>query len=305
MFRHLLIATDGSSAARVATRTALGLAKACNASITAVHVIEPFRATTYGEMMLLPQCEAAYIDHARQQANQCLSQVEAMAGEAGVTCTTVHEIGTAIHRTIEDIARARECDLIVVGSHGRRGLQALLLGSETQKILLTTELPVLVCPEPASPVSLDTASPRDGQVEAPKKMLLVVDGSEGAHHCSNRCMELAASLGCQVQVLYVMSPLPAIDRIADAIEGDVCQNRATQRAQMTLDEIAQAAAARGIPIVTGYAIDKRFDVAILDHARHGGCDLIVMYGHAHDARSLRHIARSVILDGETPVLVFP
>jgi nucleotide-binding universal stress UspA family protein len=307
MFRHLLIATDGSFVAGIAARTALGLARASGASVTAVHVVEPFRATTYGEMMLLPQCEAAYVDHAHKHAAHCLAHVESMAADAGVACTPVHEVGTAIHRTIEDIAQARGCDLIVTGSHGRRGLQRLLLGSETQKILLTTGLPVLVCSEPASPVSLDeSAGETHPEGEWPfRKILLAVDGSEGAHRCAERCMELAASLQAEVQALYVMSPLPAVERFADVIEGDVCQNRATHRAQETLDDIARMATARGVPIATGYVVDKRFDVAILDRARHGRCDLIVMHGHAHDARSLRHVARSVILDGETPVLVFP
>lgn len=308
MFRHLLIATDGSPVARVATRTALGLAKDCDASITAVHVIEPFRATTYGEMMLLPQCEAAYIDHARAQAAHCLGAVTAMAAEADRPCTEVHEVGSSIHETIENIARARGCDLIVTGSHGRRGLQRLLLGSETQKILLTTDLPVLVCTEPSSPVNLSHAptpeSPANG-ARAFRKMLLVVDGTEGAHQCAMKCIDLAVELGCEVQVLYVMSALPAVERIADAIEGDSCRNRVKGRAQANLDEIAARATARGVPLVCGHVVDRRYDVSILDQARRGGCDLIVMHGHAHDARSLRNVARSVILGGETPVLVFP
>jgi nucleotide-binding universal stress UspA family protein len=309
MFKHLLVATDGSSAASAASRTALRLARACGASVTAVHVIEPFRAVSYGQMMLLPQCEAGYLDQARREAGHCLDGVKNMASEAGISCACVHEVSTPIHRTIEDIAHARACDLIVTGSHGHRGLQRLLLGSETQKILFTTGLPVLVCPEPPAYAGLlDDAPAGDDPREAGKvfrKMLLVVDGSEGAHRCALRCMELAVALGCEVQALYVMSPLAAIDRIADVIEGDVCRERATRRAHMALDEIAEVATARGVPLVSGYAVDTRYDVTILDHARHGGCDLVVMHGHAHDARSLRHVARNVILDGETPVLIFP
>lgn len=81
MFKHLLVATDGSSVAAIATRTAMGLAKACGASVTAVHVIEPFRATTYGEMML-PGCETAYLDAARNDAARYLLDVERAAAEA-------------------------------------------------------------------------------------------------------------------------------------------------------------------------------------------------------------------------------
>lgn len=144
MFKHLLVATDGSSVAAIAIRTAMGLARACGATVTGLHVIEPFRATTYGEMML-PTSETAYLDHARSEATRYLRDIERAAEDAGVPCITLHEMGTPVHCTIEEVARDRGCDLIVVGSHGRRGLQRLLLGSETQKILLTTQLPVLVC----------------------------------------------------------------------------------------------------------------------------------------------------------------
>ncbi|MDY1546953.1 universal stress protein [Luteibacter sahnii] len=147
MFKHILLATDGSSVATVATRTAAELARLCGATLTGLHVIEPFRATTYGEMML-PASETIYLDNAREQAARYLRDVEQIAATVGVTCHTLYEIGTPIHVTIEDAAKARHCDLIVVGSHGRRGLQRLLLGSETQKILLTTSLPVLVCRTP-------------------------------------------------------------------------------------------------------------------------------------------------------------
>jgi nucleotide-binding universal stress UspA family protein len=144
MFRHLLIATDGSAVAALATRLAVDLAKTCGATITAMHVIEPFHATTYGEMML-PTSEAMYLDNARMLAAGYLLEVEQVAEEGGVPCTTVYEIGEPVHHVIEGVANERGCDLIVVGSHGRRGLQRLLLGSEAQKILLTTCLPVLVC----------------------------------------------------------------------------------------------------------------------------------------------------------------
>ncbi|UPG86667.1 universal stress protein [Luteibacter aegosomatis] len=147
MFKHILIATDGSSVATIATRTAVELAKICGATLTGIHVIEPFRPTTYGEMMI-PSSETIYLDDAREMAGRYLQDVEQTASAAGVRCHTLYEIGAPVHCTIEEAAKARHCDLIVVGSHGRRGLQRLLLGSETQKILLTTQLPVLVCRTP-------------------------------------------------------------------------------------------------------------------------------------------------------------
>ncbi|URL60099.1 universal stress protein [Luteibacter flocculans] len=147
MFKHILVATDGSPVAAVATHTAVELAKACGAALTAVHVIEPFHATAYGKFML-PSSEAVYLHHARLEAVRYLRDVEEAATVAGVTCTTSYEAGAPVHQVIEEAAQERHCDLIVVGSHGRRGLQRLLLGSVAQKLLLTATLPVLVCRAP-------------------------------------------------------------------------------------------------------------------------------------------------------------
>jgi nucleotide-binding universal stress UspA family protein len=144
MFMHILVATDGSPVAAVATRTAVELAKACGASLTAVYVIEPFHATAYGKFML-PSSEAVYLHHARLEAVRYLRDVEDAATAAGVTCTTSYEAGAPVHQVMEEAAQVLRCDLIVFGSHGRRGLQRLLLGSVGQKLLLTATLPVLVC----------------------------------------------------------------------------------------------------------------------------------------------------------------
>lgn len=138
-----------------------------------------------------------------------------------------------------------------------------------------------------------------------RNILLVIDNSEGAHRCAGRCVDLARALSSRLQVVFVMSPLPAVARLADFIGPDACQRRAITHAQDALEHVAAIATAQGVAVTTRYIIDTRHAVAIVDAADHGGCDLVVLYGHPQDSRSLRHVARNVVLDGDTPVMVFP
>lgn len=136
-------------------------------------------------------------------------------------------------------------------------------------------------------------------------LLLVIDNSEGSVRCAGHCIDLACSLGSRLQVLFVMSPLPAVSRFADMIASDSCEQRAIAYARNTLEQVVAMATARGVPVTTRYVVDTRHAVAIVDAAQHGGCDLVVLFGHPQDSRSLRHVTRNVVLDCDTPVLVFP
>jgi nucleotide-binding universal stress UspA family protein len=137
-----------------------------------------------------------------------------------------------------------------------------------------------------------------------KIILLVIDSADGAARATEQCMALAVVLGSQVRVLYVMSPLPAVERAADAL-GGTRGDRWAARAGEALDEAAAAAQRHGIAVSTTIVVDTRHDVAILDQAARHRCDLIVLQGHQQDAWASRAIARKVILDSSAPVLVMP
>lgn len=143
MFKHLLVPTDGSQASEAAIRQALALAREDGARVTGVHVIQPFHLFTY-DVEMIEDTRASYDAQAKAQAARCLKAIDGAARELGVPCET----RTAIHdHPWEAIIRAAAdagCDLIVMASHGRRGLQAVLLGSETQKVLTHSKVPVLV-----------------------------------------------------------------------------------------------------------------------------------------------------------------
>lgn len=143
MYKHILIATDGSELAGKAVTVGLELAKSLNARTTAVNVTEPWSATVTGDPVLMyPTID--YDKAAAESALHILSTVSGAANKAGVACETLHVSGFPAECIVET-AQAKGCDLIVMASHGRRGLSKLLLGSQTARVLALATMPVLVC----------------------------------------------------------------------------------------------------------------------------------------------------------------
>ena len=143
MFKHLLLPTDGSSASEGAIRQALGLAKTSGAAVTAVHVIQPFHVFAYEVAMVEPS-NITYLAQAHERAERYLKLVERAAKELGLACDTRVETDAHVYEGILRVAKMQGCDLIVMCSHGRSAIRGLLLGSQTQKVLAHSTLPVLV-----------------------------------------------------------------------------------------------------------------------------------------------------------------
>jgi len=143
MFKHILIPTDGSDLSRKAVLYGVQLAKSCGAKVTSITVTDPYRAATM-DAVLIPIDEQDYEEASRQMSERAMEQVKMAADAAGIKCETVREVHDQAYRAIIDAAHALSCDLIVMASHGRRGLSALLLGSETVKVLTHSTIPVLV-----------------------------------------------------------------------------------------------------------------------------------------------------------------
>jgi nucleotide-binding universal stress UspA family protein len=140
MYKHVLIATDGSELAGRAVATGLALAKALKAEVTAVTVTEPWAAVVAEGF---PYQE--YQKAGAEQAARILAAVSDAAKGSGLECATVHVPDRYPAEGIVDCASEKGCDLIVMASHGRRGLSKLLLGSETTRVLTHSSVPVLVC----------------------------------------------------------------------------------------------------------------------------------------------------------------
>jgi nucleotide-binding universal stress UspA family protein len=144
MFKHLLIATDGSELARIALEKGLELAKALGAKVTAVTVTPSWAAVAPGEVAISFPVEE-YIRATKENAAAILSSVAESAKRAGVECTVLHEADQFPADGILSAAKREKCDLIVMSSHGRRGLRRLFLGSQAQDVLTHSTIPVLIC----------------------------------------------------------------------------------------------------------------------------------------------------------------
>lgn len=143
MYTNILIPTDGSGLSDKAVTHGIALAKTLGAKITAVTVTEPFRVFAMDPAMVT-DTSAGYEEHARLHAEKVLSGISTIAREAGVGCHTVHIEHEHPYEAIIKTAHSQGCDLILMASHGRSGVSALVLGSETLKVLTHSKIPVLV-----------------------------------------------------------------------------------------------------------------------------------------------------------------
>ena len=143
MYRHILIPTDGSPLSAHALDQGFALAKSTGAKVTILTVVEPFHAFT-ASPELLAEARESYEKRATEDAGQRLQAARDQAAGLGVEAQTRLITGDHPHRQIIDAATEAGCDLIAMASHGRRGVNALLMGSVTQKVLTHSTIPVLV-----------------------------------------------------------------------------------------------------------------------------------------------------------------
>ncbi|KJK24479.1 hypothetical protein UB46_10450 [Burkholderiaceae bacterium 16] len=143
MFTHLLLAVDGSPLSDAAFHNALLLAQEMEARITALRVGPKYHLFAYHTEMLTDSREL-FAEEIGEAAKKYLERIALEASEAGVTCATTFLVDDHPYEAIIKTAEDRGCDLIVMASHGRRGVQGVLLGSETQRVLTHSKIPVLV-----------------------------------------------------------------------------------------------------------------------------------------------------------------
>ena len=146
MFKHILLPTDGSKLSDRAVQRGLEFAKEIKARVTAVHIIPEFRMMA-DESFALPtsaDLKRRYEKEAKARADKMLAKIGERANAAGVKYEGVGLMGDVPYESIIETAKKRKCDLIMMASHGRRGLSGLLLGSETAKVLTHSKIPVLV-----------------------------------------------------------------------------------------------------------------------------------------------------------------
>jgi nucleotide-binding universal stress UspA family protein len=144
MFKHILLPTDGSKLSEVAIHKAVDFAKSIGAKVTGFHVIPQFHVFTYRTEML-EDTKEEFARDSRAHAEKYLAVIQDAAKQAGIRCETASTTSDHPYEAIIQAAETRGCDLIMMASHGRRGVQGILLGSETYKVLTHSRIPVLVC----------------------------------------------------------------------------------------------------------------------------------------------------------------
>jgi nucleotide-binding universal stress UspA family protein len=148
MYANILLSTDGSDVARRGVEHGLALAKALNAEVTVISVTEPLPidlGSGHASGWIPSQEEIDRFDAAcKERADKVLDEAHAVADRIGISAEFLHIPNAHPATTIIETAKSRGCDLIVMGSHGRRGFRKLILGSQTSEVLADGSVPVLV-----------------------------------------------------------------------------------------------------------------------------------------------------------------
>jgi len=147
MYKHILIPIDGSELSKMALHEGIALAKALGARVTAVTVTTPFHVFT-SDFSMIADPAGQYVKRMEALANQRLNVAKDIARMAAVPCDLVHVEHEHPYQAVIETAQNRGCDVIQMASHGRRGASAIVLGSETLKVLTHSSIPVIVCRQP-------------------------------------------------------------------------------------------------------------------------------------------------------------
>lgn len=142
MFKHILVPVDGSETAQMAVEKAAGLAKAFGSTVTVIYVIDPYPFTGLGSDFAYGQSE--YLEAASAEAGEAIKSAQQLLQNAGVSVKTSVIEAHSVWRGILEAAAGASADLIVMGSHGRHGVEKIVLGSVVQRVLSHTHLPVFV-----------------------------------------------------------------------------------------------------------------------------------------------------------------
>ena len=257
MFSHILLAIDAFEASTNAIRIAIDLAARLGAKLSVLHVVVRTPTATHA-----PAGGTA----GKEQVVE-FDALRTMADARGVDCACTRVSDATPARAIDAYATANGCDLVVIGTHGRGGLKRMILGSQADKLLRLSRIPVLVCPQ-------------RGEL-ATHHILVLVDESDASHYAVDVCMDLATLLGSHVYALCVISPLPSVNLLADYLEGNIHFKHLTADAERLLEGIRRQAKASGVAVSTEYTFDRRPDTVVTARACTHSCDLVVPVSYTH------------------------
>lgn len=269
MYDRILVPTDGSDAAENAVRGALALAEQFNASLRAIHVVQRNEFPA--------QVESEASAGLSQRGDAILDAVTDRADENGVPITTeVIVTGEPVHQQIIEYATGHDVDLVVMGTHGRTGLDRLILGSVAERTLRASPVPVLT-------VHNETNIERGFET-----ILVPTDGSDTANAAADHAIELAAITDATLHVVHVVN-LTAVSGVYGSAEIRDALEEVGQRA---VDVVIERADESDVKSVKASVLSGTPARAIVDHATDCDVDLVVMGTHGRSGLE-RHLIGSV------------
>ncbi len=282
MYDTILVPMDGSTAAETAVETALDLAQRFDASLHAINVVE------LDEYPADVESEAA--EEVIQRGEETLATVRGRAADVGVSATT-HVIETAdpIHQTIIDYAIDHDAALIVMGTHGRTGLNRLVLGSVTERTLRTSPVPVLTVHED---ITLDPDF---------ETVLVPTDGSEAANVAADHGITLAGATDAAMHVVHVVD----LTAVSGEFGGAEVLNALEEAGQQAVDDVIDRARKADLRSVEASVLSGTPARAILDYAEERDIDLIVMGTHGRTGLErylLGSVTEKIVRVADVPVL---
>lgn len=297
MYKRILLPTDGSEASRRAIEFGVAFARSIGAEVVAMTATREFHTFTTDPDML-KQSRDEYAEASRARGQRLLDEVTVVARDAGVPCTGVQVNSDEPYEAILDTARERLCDLIVMASHGYKGIKGLLMGSVTQKVLVHSLIPVLVHSESHDP----------GTAAMYKRILVPTDGSPVSEAAVDAALDFARVFGSDIVALGVAVPEPAYQSLEGAMAYDpgLQIDVLLEHARQHVDAVAARAQEAGVSCIpiTCEALDAA--EAIVDAARQRQCDLIVMGSHGRRGLSrllAGSVTQAVLARAPVPVMV--
>ena len=283
MYERVLIPTDGSQPAMVAAHYGVAIADRIGA---AVHVLSIIDTGAYSEQLAdVDPAVRAQEERLETRAREAVEAVdEQLCDEFDLECTTAIDHGVP-YEAISDYAASNDVDLVILGTQGRSGVDRLLLGSVAERVIRTSQIPVVAVPrssEPPARPDLDV-------------VLIPTDGSPAAETAADHGLILAERHSASVHVLNVIRSGGALPGVDDP---------ARQEAEDAVARVAQKATAVDIPVTTHVQTGSPVD-SITRFIESHGIDLVAM-GTAGRSGVARHllgsVAASVIRQSEVPVL---
>ncbi len=282
MFDRVLVPVDGSNVSALAVEAAVELCRRFDADLHAVHVVDT------NELPL--GAEASMLDDLVSRAEDLVAQAETTAEAAGVSVTTtVLRNGAIAHRGIVEYATDRDVDLVVMGSHGRRGLGRFVLGSVAEWTIRESPAPVLTIHD-------------DSEFDATFEEILVpTDGSDPADRAVDLAAALAAATGARLHAVNVVD--------LGVVWGEADTGRVVEvlddAGQQTVDEVTDRAADAGVDRVETAVLHGTPHHEIVDYAADHDTDLVVIGTHGRSGLErylLGSVAERVVRLSGVPVL---